>query len=699
MARLESQISFTEEVDFNQIDFEKVVGKGAFGVVSKAKWRGMNVAVKMIESEEEIKAFRVEVRQLSRVDHPNIVKLYGASTTQPVCLVMEYAEGGSLYNVLHSTTPQPIYKAAHAMSWALQCARGVDYLHCMKPKKLIHRDLKPANLLLMAGGTVLKICDFGTACDFQTYMTNNKGSAAWMAPEVFEGSLYSEKCDVFSWGVILWEVISRRKPFDDIGGPAFRIMWAVHNGRRPPLIRNIPKPLEKLMTRCWSKEAQQRPSMHEVVRIMTNLMQFFKGADQPLIYPQVTEEESGGGSNALVDKLADQTADMSLASNRSMDSRGSTISDTVIHSSTSVSNGPQEVQNVETPLAFEEIPSNLELGKEQKKRHSMDLELRVDEDNSAKLPAQTHRRSNSYGQILDMTGLPPLPTKPTQATPPQTVIIPASPSPLTKSPAPVTTTSPVTHQPTQSHSAADVVQQTSPSPTLRPPHHSVSVPSDLSVLDAPRPRPASFGEFQSPSLTSTSPSQFHRHSSIELRPDFSALQPHQQDFTSQHAVLESRMGHGGSSVSSSSGSGQGRFDRSQSLDQRTSSSRVKSEDTDISMAYSTLDHHLQPLPPNPKSKESVEIFDEHMRMAKDYLRVQTELALLHTRKKELAEALDQDWKDKQVSFRLLEEFNTLQGEKESLLEMHKRCRSELDMLRLKFRRQQQHLHHGGNRRM
>ena len=87
------------------------------------------------------------------------------------------------------------------------------------------------SLLLIAGGTILKICDFGTACDAHTHMTNNKGSAAWMAPEVFEGSNYSEKCDVFSFGIILWEILTRRRPFDEIGGPAFRIMWAVHSGQ------------------------------------------------------------------------------------------------------------------------------------------------------------------------------------------------------------------------------------------------------------------------------------------------------------------------------------------------------------------------------------------------------------------------------------------------------------------------------------
>ncbi|KAH0551229.1 Mitogen-activated protein kinase kinase kinase 7, partial [Cotesia glomerata] len=97
-------------------------------------------------------------------------------------------------------------------------------------------DFKPPNLLLILGGRTLKICDFGTACDLN--MTNNKGSAAWMALEVFDGSRYIEECDIFSWGVILWEILARRKPFDDIGGSAYRIMWAVHVGQRPPLIED-----------------------------------------------------------------------------------------------------------------------------------------------------------------------------------------------------------------------------------------------------------------------------------------------------------------------------------------------------------------------------------------------------------------------------------------------------------------------------
>lgn len=229
----------------------QVVGKGAFGTVYKAKWRNNFVAVKYIEQEKERDAFTIEVfseflrfrfvsnemsfplvfqvRQLSRVAHPNIIALFGACTKRShVCLVMEFAEGGSLYNALHCN-PKPWYSAAHAMSWARQCAEGVAYLHAMKPKPLIHRDLKPPNLLLVNSGRVLKICDFGTVTDKATLMTNNKGSAAWMAPEVFEGSTYTEKCDVFSWGIILWEVLSRELPFKNIE-LAFGIMWSVHKG-------------------------------------------------------------------------------------------------------------------------------------------------------------------------------------------------------------------------------------------------------------------------------------------------------------------------------------------------------------------------------------------------------------------------------------------------------------------------------------
>ncbi|KAF5291393.1 hypothetical protein FQR65_LT01703 [Abscondita terminalis] len=276
---------FVQEIEYNEIKQIQIVGEGSFGVVYRGVWKGKDVAVKNITTEAERKAFAVEVRQLSRVDHKNIVQLYGASTKGPnICLVMEYAEGGSLFNVLHSR-PRATYCAANAISWCLQCAQGVAYLHAMKPKPLIHRDLKPPNLLLIMEGRKLKICDFGTAVDKSTCMTNNKGSAAWMAPEVFASSKYTEKCDVYSWGIILWEVLSRQRPFYNLKGSAFTIMWAVYKGMRPPLIRNCPLPLEKLMKDCWDEDPSKRPSMENVLQIMENIIRFFPDGDQPIMYP------------------------------------------------------------------------------------------------------------------------------------------------------------------------------------------------------------------------------------------------------------------------------------------------------------------------------------------------------------------------------------------------------------------------------
>ncbi|KAK3741813.1 hypothetical protein QZH41_010450, partial [Actinostola sp. cb2023] len=346
----DSPPNFVEEIDVNELKVIENVGRGAFGVVYKSLWREkFIVAVKTIEGEAEKQAFLVEVEQLSRVKHESIIKLYGAVITQdPVCLVMEYAEGGSLYNckylilpisyilhilymtglnamllffaVLHwqKLSPAPIYTVSHVMSWALQCAQGVEYLHGIKPKAIIHRDLKPPNLLLTKCGTAIKICDFGTACDQRTYMTNNKGSAAWMAPEVFEGTNYTEKCDVYSFGIILWEMITRRRPFEDMAGsPAFRIMWAVHGGQRPPLIKNIPKPIENLMTSCWGKDPQRRPSFSQIVVFLSHLMKFFPGADTCLVFPP---------SSPVNEECAESNKEEAASL-----TQGSNFSDTVIY--------------------------------------------------------------------------------------------------------------------------------------------------------------------------------------------------------------------------------------------------------------------------------------------------------------------------------------------------------------------------------
>ncbi|KAM3602269.1 uncharacterized protein V6R79_001137 [Siganus canaliculatus] len=553
-----------EEINYEDIEVEEVVGRGAFGVVCKAKWKGKDVAIKTIESESERKAFTVELRQLSRVNHPNIVKLYG-SCQNPVCLVMEYAEGGSLYNVLHGAEPLPYYTASHAMSWCFQCSQGVAYLHGMKPKALIHRDLKPPNLLLVAGGTVLKICDFGTACDIQTHMTNNKGSAAWMAPEVFEGNNYSEKCDVFSWGIILWEVITRRKPFDEIGGPAFRIMWAVHNGTRPPLIKNLPKPIESLMTRCWSKDPSQRPSMEEIVKIMTHLMNYFKGSDEPLQYPYQYSDEGQSNSATSTGSYVEYTG--TSASNRSD-----------AHMEHSDSQGSNDTIKITPQFAPHFKPKGDPL-----------RTLPLSRGGSVEsLPARTQclTSADSKRMSADLSELEPkMPFAPAASCEPQ---------------------------------------------------------RRRSVQDLPG--------------IGTESSQGSRSSSRSSSPSVRMMPP---DKTS----------------------GRGYFSPDDLTD-------TNGSDNSIPMAYLTLDHQLQPLAPCPNSKESMAVFEQHCKMAQEYLKVQTEIALLIQRKKELIAELDQDEKDQQNTSRLVQEHKKLLEENKSLSTYYQKCKKQLELIRVQQQKRQ-----------
>ncbi|XP_067429415.1 mitogen-activated protein kinase kinase kinase 7 isoform X1 [Thunnus thynnus] len=579
-----------EEINYEDIEVEEVVGRGAFGVVCKAKWKGKDVAIKTIESESERKAFIVELRQLSRVNHPNIVKLYG-SCNNPVCLVMEYAEGGSLYNVLHGAEPLPYYTASHAMSWCLQCSQGVAYLHGMKPKALIHRDLKPPNLLLVAGGTVLKICDFGTACDIQTHMTNNKGSAAWMAPEVFEGNNYSEKCDVFSWGIILWEVITRRKPFDEIGGPAFRIMWAVHNGTRPPLIKNLPKPIESLMTRCWSKDPSQRPSMEEIVKIMTHLMRYFPGFDEPLQYPYQYSDEgqsnSATSTGSYVDYTGTSTSNKSDANMEHSDSQGS--NDTIKITPQFAPHFKPKGDPLRTlPLSrggsVESLPARTQcLASSDSKRMSADLS-----ELEPKMPfaptarpqyKRGHRKTASFGTILDV---------------PKIVVT-------------------ATCEPQRRRSVQDL-----------------------------------------PGI-GTESSQGSRNSSRSSSPSVRMMPP---DKTSSRSYFPD------------------------------DPSDTNGSDNSIPMAYLTLDHQLQPLAPCPNSKESMAVFEQHCKMAQEYLKVQTEIALLIQRKKELIAELDQDEKDQQNTSRLVQEHKKLLEENKSLSTYYQKCKKQLELIRVQQQKRQ-----------
>ncbi|XP_052087094.1 mitogen-activated protein kinase kinase kinase 7-like isoform X4 [Mytilus californianus] len=635
--------TFVEEIDFQELQFYEVVGKGAFGVVSRAKWRSKDVAVKLIETESERKAFMTELKQLSRVNHPNIVKLYGACTKPPtVCLVMEYAEGGSLYNVLHGAGPQPIYNTAHAMSWLLQCSKGVEYLHGMKPKALIHRDLKPPNLLLIMGGTVLKICDFGTACDIQTHMTNNKGSAAWMAPEVFEGNMYSEKCDVFSFGIILWEVITRRKPFDEIGGPAFRIMWAVHNGTRPPLISNLPKPLELLMVRCWSGNPAERPSMIEVARIMTHLYQFFRGAEEPLVYPNNPQ---------------------------SCESPDFTFNSVPV--TTSYSNTPPSSNTSTTSQHTGESRSGTLIGSDTIKK-----------SDEFSIPPPLPPRANPP---VNPPVLEDEQTRGQQSAPPSLAGSRDSLNDATRSGTP-------------DHLKRYSADSTLMKCDIREITNSSSGSSGNSYKGRGHRRVGSDEGYQ---IKSTSPvfintahipvssgQTFHQVSTFpgSITGNRANALP-QRSVSHQPQTSERVPATGSRHASWTSDSGGGiqielippRNTQPSDIQQGTGLSNA--EAFAMNLVYHSLDQQLQPITPYPPSQESMEIYQQHCELAQEYLKVQTELALLIQRKNDLLKEFEIDEQNHQSSTRLYDEYNQLIEENESLKLLRQNLSKQVQQIR------------------
>ncbi|KAH8311682.1 hypothetical protein KR044_007535, partial [Drosophila immigrans] len=201
---------------------------------------------------------------LNKCIHQNIIKLYGVSKDpdNSIWLLFEYADCGSLYNFLHRTDTEVSFN--EKIDWMLQCARGMEYLH---KNKIVHRDLKTQNLLLFNEYRTLKICDFGTVKELATMNTEFVGTVCYMAPEVCVCTRkYTEKCDVFSFGIILWEVMSRKKPFDHLTNEhPLAIQKKIVDGDRPHIDTN--EQLDQMKTiieKCWDQDPINRPTMKEL---------------------------------------------------------------------------------------------------------------------------------------------------------------------------------------------------------------------------------------------------------------------------------------------------------------------------------------------------------------------------------------------------------------------------------------------------
>jgi len=128
---------------------------------------------------------------------------------------------------------------------------------------LIHRDLKSPNILFSQSFKI-KLCDFGLSRIASSEMTNNIGTIAWIAPEMFTNKSYTQKVDVYSFGIILWELHARRHPFDNI--PTISIPISVTRGERPEIPKECPPKYRTLIKKCWNKKNNKRPNFTDITK-------------------------------------------------------------------------------------------------------------------------------------------------------------------------------------------------------------------------------------------------------------------------------------------------------------------------------------------------------------------------------------------------------------------------------------------------
>ncbi|XP_057490034.1 serine/threonine-protein kinase STY46-like isoform X1 [Actinidia eriantha] len=270
------------EIDPILLKFDHKIAAGSYKDLYKGTFRSQDVAIKVLKdeylNEDARREFVQEVYILRRVRHKNVVQFIGACTRPPcICIVTEFMSGGSVYDFMHKQ--KGIFKLPALLKVAIDVSKGMNYLH---QNNIIHRDLKAANLL-MDENEVIKVADFGVA-RVQTpsgVMTAETGTYRWMAPEVIEHKPYDRKADVFSFGIVLWELLTGKLPYEHLT-PLQAAVGVVQKGLRPTIPRHTYPKMVELLERCWQQDPSLRPEFSEIIEILQDVSE------------KVTEDEMTG---------------------------------------------------------------------------------------------------------------------------------------------------------------------------------------------------------------------------------------------------------------------------------------------------------------------------------------------------------------------------------------------------------------------
>ncbi|KAI3988044.1 hypothetical protein MKX01_011833 [Papaver californicum] len=288
--------------DLSQLFIGNKFASGANSRIYRGIYKQRAVAVKMVRipnQDEETrdlleKQFTSEVALLSRLLHPNIVQFIAACKKPPVyCIITEYMSQGTLRMYLNKKQPYSL-STETILRLALDISRGMQYLHS---QGVMHRDLKSNNLLLNDEMRV-KVADFGTSC-LETQCRASKGNMGtyrWMAPEMIKEKPYTKKVDVYSFGIVLWELTTALLPFQGMT-PVQAAFAVAEKKARPPLPANCQPALANLIKRCWSSNPSKRPDFTYIVSVLENYDECVKNG-VPLPF-------HSSGQNVILDRFKD----------------------------------------------------------------------------------------------------------------------------------------------------------------------------------------------------------------------------------------------------------------------------------------------------------------------------------------------------------------------------------------------------------
>jgi hypothetical protein len=259
------------DVNYDELIIEKEIGSGNFGVVYVGRWRDAEVAIKRLNSqlsEKELEDFRSEAKLMAALrPHPNVLQFLGICSKpgKPLCIVSTYLPGGSLYHLLRAKSSDLSDDAKVKLARGI--AAGMQHL---ASERIVHRDLASRNILVDAA-MVPKVADFGLSRfapkKEDTSKTNsNVGPLRWMSPESLSEREYSEKSDVWSFGVVLFEITTRGDPYD--GVDAIQVATKVAKGHlKCEPAEDCPPLLADIMIDCMSFDPKERPTFREICKL------------------------------------------------------------------------------------------------------------------------------------------------------------------------------------------------------------------------------------------------------------------------------------------------------------------------------------------------------------------------------------------------------------------------------------------------